>query len=178
VIDFIYGNDIINLTIIGGGKITMKLLHKLGLFLMVFMAGFLLTGCGEKNIEGDLSELMTKVYAELPEDKTPMGLTTVEVTADNVEGFLGTADIEYEEALASESMTGSIAHSVVLVRIKDAKNAEEVMTKIKENVNPRKWICVGVEEDQVIVKNKGNLIILIMAAENSDKLEAGFDALK
>ena len=156
----------------------MKLLHKLGLFLMVFMAGFLLTGCGEKNIEGDLSDIMTKVYAELPEEKTPMGLTTIEVTAENVEGFLGTADIEYKEALASESMVGSIAHSVVLVRVEDESKVEEVMAQIKDNVNPRKWICVGVEEDQVIVKNKGNLIILIMAADGSEELEAGFDGLE
>ena len=156
----------------------MKLLHKLGLFLMVFMAGFLLTGCGEKNIEGDLSDIMTKVYAELPEEKTPMGLTTIEVTAENVEGFLGTADIEYKEAVASESMVGSIAHSVVLVRVEDESKVEDVMAQIKDNVNPRKWICVGVEEDQVIVKNKGNLIILIMAADGSEELEAGFDGLE
>ena len=74
-------------------------------------------------------------------------------------------------------MTGSIAHSVVLVRIKDAKNAEDVMTKIKENVNPRKWICVGVEEDEVIVKSKGDLIILIMAQSGRENLEKGFDNL-
>ena len=178
MIDFIYGNDIINLTIIGGGNITMKLLHKLGLFLIICMVGFFVTGCGEKNIEGELDELMTKVYSQLPEDKTPMGLTNIEVNAENVEGYLGTADIEYKEALASESQTGSIAHSVVLVRVEDESKVEEVMAQIKDNVNPRKWICVGVEEDQVIVKNKGNLIILIMAADGAEELEAGFDGLE
>lgn len=161
----------------------MKLLHKLGVFALVLSLGLILVGCGkeeakDKNIEGSLSDIMTKVYAELPEDKRPMGLTNMEVNAENIEGFLGTSDIEYEEALASESMVGSIAHSVVLVRVAKDADVEETKKFIKENVNPRKWICVGVEEDQVIVKNKGNLIILIMAAENSDKLEAGFDALK
>ena len=161
----------------------MKLLHKLGIFALVLSLGLILVGCGkeeakDKNIEGSLSDIMTKVYAELPEDKRPMGLTNMEVNAENIEGFLGTSDIEYEEALASESMVGSIAHSVVLVRVAKDADVEETKKVIKENVNPRKWICVGVEEDQVIVKNKGNLIILIMAAENSDKLEAGFDALK
>ena len=38
--------------------------------------------------------------------------------------YLGTSDIEFEEALASESATGSIAHSVVLVRVKDNANVE------------------------------------------------------
>lgn len=160
----------------------MKLLHKLGIFALVLSLGLILVGCGkevkEQNIEGTLSDLMTKVYEDIPEDERPMGLTNIEVNAENIEGFLGTTEIEYEEALASESMVGSIAHSVVLLRV--AKDADVEATKkvIKDNVNPRKWICVGVEEDQVIVKNKGNLIILIMAAENSDKLEAGFDGLE
>jgi len=156
----------------------MKLFNRIALFLVICLSAFVLTGCGEKNVEGELDELMTKVYSQLPEDKTPMGLTNIEVTAENVEGFLGTADIEYKEALASESMVGSIAHSVVLVRVEDESKAEEVMAQIKDNVNPRKWICVGVEEDQVIVKNKGNLIILIMAADGAEELEAGFDGLE
>ena len=161
----------------------MKLLHKLGLFALVLSLGLILVGCGNKkakveNIEGSLEDIMTKVYANLPEDQRPMGLTNMEVNAENIEGFLGTTDIEYEEALASESMVGSIAHSVVLVRVAKDANIEATKKAIKDNVNPRKWICVGVEEDQVIVKNKGNLIILIMAAENSDKLEAGFDGLE
>lgn len=161
----------------------MKLLHKLGIVALVLSLGLMLVGCGkeeakEKNIEGSLTDIMTKVYEQLPEDKRPMGLTNMEVNAENIEGFLGTADIEYDEALASESMVGSIAHSVVLVRVAKDADVEATKKAIKDNVNPRKWICVGVEKDQVIVKNKGNLIILIMAAENSDKLEAGFDALK
>ena len=161
----------------------MKLLHKLAVFALVLSLGLILVGCGNKkakveNIEGSLEDIMTKVYANLPEDQRPMGLTNIEVNAENVEGFLGTADIEYKEALASESMIGSIAHSVVLLRVEDESQVDNVMAQIKENVNPRKWICVGVEEDQVIVKNKGNLIILIMVAENSDKLEAGFDGLE
>lgn len=156
----------------------MKLFNRIALFLVICLSAFVLTGCGEKNIEGELDELMTKVYSQLPEDKTPMGLTNIEVTAENVEGFLGTADIEYKEALASESMVGSIAHSVVLVRVEDESKVEEVMAQIKDNVNPRKWVCVGVEEDQVIVKNKGDLIILIMVADGAEELEAGFDGLE
>ena len=160
----------------------MKLMNKLGLFAVAFLSLILLTGCGNKteNVEGTLEEIMTKVYANyndsLAEDERPM-LSNIVVDKENVEGFLGTADIEFEEALASEPMMSSIAHSVVLVRVSDDADVEATMQKIKENVNPRKWLCVGVEEDQVIVKNKGNLIILIMVAENSDKLEAGFDSL-
>lgn len=157
----------------------MKKLKKLLLLLLVCTTITTLTGCAEKNVEGTLEEIITKVYADIPEDERPMMLTNMEVNEENIEGFLGTSDIEYESALASESAVGSIAHSVVLVRTKDNADIESIKTKIKENVDPRKWICVGVEEEDVIVKNKGNLIVLIMVEDETTrtKLEEAFDNL-
>lgn len=152
-------------------------MKKVLLVFLTITTMFLITGCTTKNIEGNLEDLMAKVYQDLPEEERPMMLTNIEVTDENVEYYLGTADIEYEEALASESAVGSIAHSVVLVRVKDGADVNSVMNTIKENVNPRKWICVGVEKDEVIVKNRGNLIILIIAQDNKDVLEKGFDNL-
>jgi len=156
----------------------MKKIIKLSLIIICFFITLTLTGCTNNNIEGKLEELMPKVYENLKEDELPM-LANTEVTEENIEYYLGSADIEYEEALASEPMMSSIAHSVVLVRVKDGADIEETKDKIKNNVDPRKWLCVGVEEDDVIVKNKGNLIILIMVEdENSrEKIEKGFDNL-
>ena len=147
------------------------------LFMLVALISIIsLTGCGEKNVEGSLEEIMDKVYASIPEDERPMMLMNTEVTKENVEMYLGTADIEFEEALASESATGSIAHSVVLVRVKDNANVEAIKEKIENSINPRKWICVEAEE--VEVESKGNLIILIMASEmNAEKIEIEFDKL-
>ena len=152
------------------------MLRKISSLFIVFLLTLTLCGCGNKNVEGSLEDIMARVYEDLKEDELPMGLANTEVTSENVEYYLGTSDIEFESALASESMTGSIAHSVVLVRVKENANIEDIKTKIKQNVDPRKWICVGVEDENVVVKNKGNLIILIMS-ENSSKLEEGFDNL-
>ena len=155
----------------------MKKIKKYNFIIVLTLMLVLLTGCGSKNVSGSLEEIMSKVYQDLPEEERPMMLQNVEVTAENIEYYLGTSDIEYESALASESGVGSIAHSVVLVRVNDNANVEEIKTKIKENVDPRKWICVGVEEDDIIVKSKGNLIILIMTSTGKETLEKGFDNL-
>lgn len=146
---------------------------------LVLGAMFLVTGCGVQNVEGTLEEIMTKVYAELPEDQRPMGLTNMEVNDETVEGFLGSKDIKYAEALASESMVGAIAHSVVLVRAEKGADVEKVKEQISNNINPRKWVCVGVEKEEVIIKNKGDLIIAIVVADEEarTKIEAGFDSL-
>lgn len=155
----------------------MKKFKNIGLLAVLIGMVLLLPACGQKNVEGTLEEIMAKVYADIPEEERPMMLMNTEVTEENVEYFLGTTEVEYEEALASESGVGSIAHSVVLVRVKDNADIEGIKTKIKESVNPIKWVCVGVEEDDVVVKNKGNLIILIMADNGRDKLETAFDNL-
>ena len=154
-------------------------MKKISLLITIISLLLILPGCSNQNIEGTLEEIMTKVYADIKEDEKPMMLMNTEVTSENIEYYLGTSDIEYEEALASESGVGSIAHSVVLVRTKDNADIESIKTKIKENIDPRKWICVSVEEEDVIVKNKGNLIILILVEDSNsrEKLESSFDNL-
>ena len=134
----------------------------------------------EPNVEGTLEEIMTKVYADIPEDERPMMLMNTEVNEENVEYFLGTTEVEFESALASEPAIGSIAHSVVLVRVKDGANVEAIEEKIEKSINPRKWVCVGVEEDDVIVESEGNLIALIMIEDEKtrDRIEEAFDKLK
>ena len=169
-------------------------MKKISIFLMIITSLFLVTGCDSKkeennkeenknveqtnkteNVEGTLEDLMTKVYEDIPEEERPMMLMNTEVNDKNVEYYLGTTEIEYEEALASESGVGSIPHSVVLVRVKENANVEEIKKTIKDSVNPRKWICVEAEE--VVVESRGDLIILIMASSNVDKLQDGFNNL-
>lgn len=137
-----------------------------------------MTGCGtkEKSIEGTLEDIMTKVYEGIPEEELPMMLSNVEVTKENEENFLGTTDLDFKEALASESMVGSIAHSVVLVRMNEDADIEKAKETIKEKANPRKWICV--EASNVYVESKGDLIILIMSDEKADTLKTNFENLK
>ena len=148
---------------------------KIGLILLIGMLS--LTGCSNKsqNIEGSLEEIMTKLYEGISEEELPMALTNIEITNENVENYLGTNDIEFESALASESMVGSLAHSVILIRAKENQDIEALKAKIEANINPNKWICVTAEN--VIVKNKGNLILVVMSNELASPIEQNFDKL-
>lgn len=154
----------------------MTHIKKIALGLLI-LGSLFLTGCTtkEQNIEGSLEDIMTKLYEGINEDELPMALTNFEITNENVENYLGTSDIEFESALASESMVGSIAHSIILIRTKDGQDIEALKKKIEENINPSKWICVTAEN--VVVKNKGNLILVIMTNELAPKIEENFDKL-
>ena len=128
---------------------------------------------------------MDKIYSDIKEDEMPM-LETVNILDTEADALddtiiytIGTKDIEYKEIYESRPMIGSIAYSVVLVRMEEGADVEAAKTAIKENVDPRKWFCVWVEPEDVIVKSKGDLIILIMVEDETlrTKLEQGFDNL-
>lgn len=125
----------------------------------------------EPEISGSLDEIMSQIYAGV-DFELPMTATTP-LTSENVEYFLGSSAVEYTEGLGSEPMISSIAHSIVLLRVPDTADIPNLMATIKANVDGRKWICVGVEDNQILVENVGTLVILIMD-EKSDQYMASF----
>lgn len=150
-------------------------MKKIGYVFMITMICFLFIGCGknQSNIQEPLSDVMKKLYENISEDEMPL-LETVEVTKENQEYYLGNVSFNYQEALASEPVMSSIAHSVVLIRLKDTKNIESIKKEIKEKVDPNKWICVGVEDKNVIVVSKGNLVLLVMDDEYATQIRDNF----
>ena len=120
-----------------------------------------------------LTSLMEKVYGDKPYGGMVMQTVLYDgMGADGMsrglEWYLGTADIEFEAGLASESAITSAAHSVVLLRLKDGADVEAVKAQLKESVDPYKWVCVGVDPDKVRVESNGDLICVVMDEENGD----------
>lgn len=135
------------------------------------------------NLEGSLESILDKIYkrAEVSDsmkDFIKEGLQVTEITAENTGYFLGKGNIEFEEAIASEPMISSSAYSLCLVRVKEGADIEKIKTDIKENADPRKWICVGVDPNNVIVDNIGDVVILIMSDEAGSALHDAFLQLK
>lgn len=163
----------------------MKKIKIISIFTVLIGSLFLLSGCKSKTLEGSLEDIMNNLnevaYKGLGEDEKPYleGINVTKDASDNIEYYIGTKDIEYEEIYASEPMMSSIAYSVVFVKMKEGSNIEEAKQKILDNVNPRKWLCVEVQEEDLIVENRGNIIILIMVenAELRQRLEKGFNEL-
>ena len=106
------------------------------------------------------------------------GLQTTVITQEGSGYFLGKDDIEFEEAIASEPIMSPGAYSLCLVRVKRGADIEKAKIDIKENVDPRKWICVGVDPSNVYVDNIGDVIILIMSDNEGEALHNAFLDLK
>lgn len=126
--------------------------------------------------KNSLEGIMEQIYAGIEE--APMVVSNIVITDENAEYYLGLKNLDgIEEALASETMIGSIAHSVCLVRASEGTDVEALKEEIRTSVNPRKWICVGVDRDEVIVENRDNLILMVIDQTNPQAYLDSFMAL-
>ena len=146
--------------------------------LIVALLSLSLAACSEKsdNIDLSLDEIMDRLYEGIPEEELPAMKEYIQVNADNEYWYLGTEGLEFEEALAVEPMIGSIAHSVVLVRVKDGDDVTAIEDQIREDIDTRKWVCVGIEKDELILEHRGNTILVVIDAMGfADKIKENFE---
>ncbi len=167
--------------------------------LLVFIALIIamsFTACGSGNtgtdpsandnqsavLDGSLESILEEIYdtAELSDsfrEYTEARLQTTEITEDNIVYHLGTDKIEYEDAIASESMMSPSAYALCLVRVKEGSDIEKIKADIKENVDPMKWVCVGVDSKNIFVDNIGDVLVLIMSDDAGNALHEAFLSL-
>lgn len=160
-------------------------MKKLSVVLALALALLALAGCGASGagsssaavtLEGTPSEIIDKIYAGAGDLEYPMMLATSELTEDNSVYMVGVERSEYKEGAVSESMVGSIAYSMVVLRANDAESAQALADSVKEKVDPRKWICVEAETMNTAVI--GDVVFFVMAEQQYvDALTASFQAL-
>lgn len=122
--------------------------------------------------EKSLSDLMTSILSGV---ETP-GYAITELAAEQYPLYLFIDQPKGAQAVTADALIGSIAHSVVLMRLPDGSDVSGIAQQVKDNADPRKWICV--EAEKVIVKTKGNLVLLVMSTTDiADAIAANFDAL-
>ena len=115
-----------------------------------------------------LEDIIKKMHAAIPVELADH-VVFQEISDDMKNYFLGTEEIEFTEALAAEPMIGVMPHSIVVFRVAEGTDVDAVVKLVKENADPRKWICVGVEDDQLLVSSIGNTIALVID-ENSEAI--------
>lgn len=117
----------------------------------------------------DLTTLVDKIYEGVTVQMPAVETQALETTnVDVVKSFTGldnTEDIEY--LVVSEPMMSSQAYSLVLVKVKNGANANDIAKTMNENIDARKWICVSAEK--VYTTTSGDVICLVMSNEETAK---------
>ena len=119
--------------------------------------------------DGKLLEILDIVYDGVESPETGKAA----LTPENEKYYLGVTGLDYRAGVGSDALIISIPHSVVLIEMNEGADVEAAMKSIKENADGRKWICVGVEDEDIRVESAGNYILLAMA-DNSEEYIANF----
>ena len=149
----------------------------IALCLVLAMAATLFAGCGVKKtatLEGTPAEIIEKIYAQKSVEFAPMTLTPYDPDYGSMwdwNYYTGLADgSKVKEAAVSEPMIGSIAFSLVVLRVNNAADAKTVAQEMKDNINTRKWMCV--EAGDLQVAGFGDVVMLIMVDEALDGISS------
>ena len=130
------------------------------------------------NVEGTMEELLNKIVEIKPVEffggTMPLDLTdTSEDGLWNLKYNTGLDNAEnITDAAVFGPMMGSMAFSMVTVRVKEGADVAAVAEGMKTGIDPRKWICV--EADDVQVVSYGDVVMLIMVASDSGLTSQSF----
>lgn len=123
--------------------------------------------------EMDLTTVMEDILKGV--ENLPMYEIT-ELTEENFEFMTFIPYVDGYEAVSADALIGSIAHSVVLVRVPDSTDAAQVAADMEANANPAKWVCVTAEATHV--RQHGNTILLVMSTvDTANAILVNFDSL-
>ena len=146
-----------------------------------------LAACGGKkveetqpalSVEGTMEELLNKTIEQRPVEFMG-GVIPVDLTDSSEDGlwaiksYTGLDSAEkITEAAAFEPMMGSLAFSMVLVRVAEGADSKAVAESMKAGIDTRKWICV--EADDLKVAGFGDVVMLIMVNSDSGMTSQSF----
>ena len=120
------------------------------------------TNLPEINSQEDLENLVNQVYENVAQELYSTFTIPIDLSDTNsVKSYTGLDngnDLEY--AVVSEPMINAQAYSLVVAKVKDGVNANEVAKTMSDNIDTRKWICVSAEK--LYATNSGNIVFLIM----------------
>ena len=142
----------------------------IALILVVAMAASLVA-CGNKTaqkapLEGTMEDNAMKVMEIAPVEFMG-GIIPVDLNDTSEDGkwavtyFTGLSDAaKITDVAVYESMMGSQAFSLVMVRTAEGADPKAVAEEMKSGIDPRKWICVGA--DEIMAAGYGDTVMFIM----------------
>ena len=136
------------------------------------------TQAPELSVAGTMEELLNKTIEQRPVEFMG-GVIPVDLTDSTEDGlwaiksYTGLDSAEkITEAAAFEPMMGSMAFSMVLVRLAEGADSKTVAESMKSGIDTRKWICV--EADDLKVAGFGDVVMLIMVNSDSGMTAQSF----
>ena len=127
--------------------------------------------------DAELSGLIDSIYAVHPVDVMMLETTAVDLTDADWYPYQTGLDADQatkvDAAVLSEPGVGSQAYSMVLVRVKDKADTQEIADAMLDGINMRKWVCVAANKARVVTFD--DKVLFVMADSELVDVDALID---
>ena len=114
----------------------------------------------------DVKTMIDKVYkdakVELPDLETNVIDIADSYQLSSFTGLESNDNIDF--VVVSEPLINAQAYSLIVVKLKDKSNVEDIKKKMYDNIRMDKWICVSAEK--LYITNYDNIIFAIMSSDD------------
>lgn len=138
-----------------------------------------MAGTGTPAPDSELSAMVDSIYEAYPVELMMMQTSAIDL---NDEAWLTyNTGLNAEQAalvdagVKSESMTGSQAYTLVLLRVKNADDTQTVADAMLENMDPARWVCVMA--DKMRVATFDDKVLFVMTDSELTDIDALFAAV-
>lgn len=129
--------------------------------------------------DAELSAMVDSIYEAYPVELMMMQTTAIDLNDEAWLTYNTGLSAEQADLVASgvksESMTGSQAYTLVLLRLKDAADAQTVADTMLEKMDPARWVCVMA--DKMRVATFDDKVLFVMTDSELTDIDALFAAV-
>lgn len=128
--------------------------------------------------DAELSAMVDDLYAAYPVELMMMTTSAVDLSDESWltynTGLTAEQGALVDAGVLSESMTGSQAYSLVLLRVKDEADAQTIADAVLTNVQMNKWVCTMADKARVVTF--GDKVLFVMSNSELADVDALIDA--
>lgn len=133
----------------------------------------------EITADAELSGIVDQIYEAYPVELMMMTTSAVDLSDESWltynTGLTAEQGALVDAGVLSESMTGSQAYSMVLLRVKDEADAQTIADAVLNNVQMNKWVCTMADKARVVTF--GDKVLFVMSNSELADVDALIDAV-
>lgn len=141
-------------------------MKKVASLLAVVLLPTIFIGCagGEPAPAGTAAEIADKVFTQAGVE--PFGMSQPLEKTEDIEFFLGASDYPtFADAAVVLPMISIDTRVLYIIKAASKGNVETIKTKLDENIDPNRLICVTFSLEDVVIESRGEVIFMTI---NSD----------
>jgi len=141
------------------------------LLLAIILSTVILAGCagGESAPAGTAAEIADNIFKQAGVE--PFGMSKTLENDDDIEFLLGSKDYpKFADSMVSLPMISIDTRVLYVIKAANKGDVETIKTKLDENIDPNRLICVTFSLEDVVIESRGDVIFMTINSNPEQRI--------